>query len=301
MKSTYFISQLENFLIWIQLEKGLSQNTLESYRSDIIQCCNFLEKRNIDSWLQVQGDHISEFIADLSLKEYTPSSLARKLSSIRMMAKHLLQEKVIENDFTQLINSPKLQRLLPDTLSIAEMEKLIHTPKMSDPKGVRDIAILELMYSSGLRVSELCSLTLQAVNHEEGFLRVFGKGNKERIVPVGRKASIAIKNYLSTGRPMLVKPKTGSELFISQQGKAISRKTIWALLKKYQKQANIEKNIKPHSLRHSFATHLLSGGADLRVIQEMLGHADISTTQIYTSVDSSRLIEEHSQFHPRRK
>jgi integrase/recombinase XerD len=294
-----YSENLEGFLVWIQLEKGLSKNTLESYQSDLIQCSHFLNSKGISGWQAVAGEDISEWIAFLSIEEYLPSSLARKLSAVRTIAKYLVKEQVRSDDFTELLTSPKLHRLLPETLTVPELEKLIHTPLKSNPKGRRDIAIIELLYSSGLRVSELCALTLQAVFYEEGFLRVSGKGNKERIVPLGSKASLAIQNYLTAGRPSLVKEKTGSALFISQQGQAISRKTIWALLKKYSKQAGLKKNIKPHLLRHSFASHLLSGGADLRVIQEMLGHADISTTQIYTSVEEERLLDEHNRYHPR--
>jgi integrase/recombinase XerD len=181
------------------------------------------------------------------------------------------------------------------------MGRLLAAPAGGDAYAVRDRAMLELFYSSGLRISELCALTLQQVDLENGFVRVFGKGSKERVVPLGGKARDAVQAYLVSARPTLVKPRTGSELFISERGKAISRKTLWVIVKNSAKRAGLEKPVKPHLLRHSFATHLLGGGADLRAIQEMLGHASIGTTQIYTAVESSRLLDQHAKFHPRNK
>jgi integrase/recombinase XerD len=181
------------------------------------------------------------------------------------------------------------------------MDKLLVAPSGGDAYSVRDRAMLELFYSSGLRISELCGLTLQQVDLENGFVRVFGKGSKERVVPLGVQARDAVQVYLTSGRPKLVKPRTGSELFLSERGQAISRKTLWVIVKKNAKRAGIEKPVKPHLLRHSFATHLLGGGADLRAIQEMLGHASIGTTQIYTAVESSRLLDQHAKHHPRNR
>jgi integrase/recombinase XerD len=218
-----------------------------------------------------------------------------------MLCRHLLRERIRDDDPTELLAGPKIRRKLPQTLSTGEMQKLLAGPTGADAYAIRDRAMLELVYSSGLRASEICGLSLQQVDLEHGFVRVFGKGAKERVVPLGDKARDAVQVYLASGRPRLVKPKTGSELFITERGKAMSRKTLWVMVKSAAARAGIEKPVKPHLLRHSFATHLLGGGADLRAIQEMLGHASIGTTQIYTAVESSRLLDQHAQHHPRNK
>jgi integrase/recombinase XerD len=215
-----------------------------------------------------------------------------------MLAKFLVGEGILKEDFTELLANPKKRRHLPDSLTIEEMERFLSAPDLNKPLGKRDRALFELMYGSGLRVSEICSLPMTAVDCQEGYARIFGKGSKERIVPVGRHASEAVRNYLHGGRPHLVKDGTGGELFLSMRGKAISRKMIWVLVKDYARKAAIEKNLSPHGLRHSFATHLLMGGADIRAVQEMLGHADIGTTQVYTHVEVERLLDEHANFHP---
>ena len=204
------------------------------------------------------------------------------------------------DDFTELVVGPKLQRKLPGTLTLEEIGKILAAPTGEDAFGLRDRGILELFYSSGLRVSELCELTLQQVDLDHGFVRVMGKGSKERVVPLGDQAIRAIQAYLASGRPHFVKTKTGSQFFLSNRGTAISRKTVWLMVKTHTRRAGITKTVKPHLLRHAFATHLLSGGADLRAIQEMLGHADIGTTQIYTAVESTRLLDHHAKFHPRK-
>jgi len=297
--SPSFLDEIDGFLAWIELEKGLAKNTSESYGSDLEQCALFLGRRGVRGWRDACSSDISEWIYALSEEDYCVSSLARKLTSIRMFARFLVREKIREDDLTELISAPKMTRRLPGCLSPDEVERLLEAPDARSAHGLRDRAFLELFYSSGLRVSELCGLTLQQVNLEHGFLRVYGKGSKERVVPVGTKAKEAIEAYLAAGRPHLMKAKTGSHLFISERGTAISRKTIWVLIKKHAATAGIEKPVKPHLLRHSFATHLLAGGADLRAIQELLGHASITTTQIYTAVEGTRLVDEHDRFHPR--
>ena len=294
-----FSEDLQGFLVWIQLEKGLAKNTVEGYENDLGQCGVFLKSKKVKDWRSVEGESISQWLGSLTKGGYSPASLARKLSAIRMFAKYLVAERLRNHDFTELLSNPKLHRNLPDVLTIDEMLKLLDAPNQETPKGLRDRAILELMYSSGLRVTELCESTLQSVDCDEDYIRVFGKGSKERIVPIGSMANKAVRDYLQAGRPHLVKKTTGSELFLSQWGRAISRKMVWVLIKKYAKHAGIKKNVKPHLLRHSFATHLLSGGADLRSIQEMLGHADISTTQIYTHIAREGLKNLHSKHHPR--
>lgn len=290
---------VEAFAVHAELEKGLSSNTLMGYLGDLEQCSGFLASLGIQEWESVQTEHISLWISLLSGEEYAVASLARKLTSIRLMARFLVRESIRKDDFSELLSGPKMIRKIPLTLSTEEVDRLLDAPDSNTPYGLRDRAMLELFYSSGLRVSELATLELHQLDLENRFLRVFGKGSKERLVPVGSKATCAIQSYLDTGRRFFVKAHTGSDLFLSERGKAISRKMLWVIIKRYATAAGIEKPVKPHLLRHSFATHLLSGGADLRVIQEMLGHADISTTQIYTSVEESRLLEQHEKFHPR--
>jgi integrase/recombinase XerD len=249
----------------------------------------------------VTAPQLSDWIYSLSERDLAVASLARKLSALRMLFRHLVRERRRADDPTELISGPKLVRRAPQTLNVAEVARLLDAPPATDHYGVRDRAILELAYSSGLRASELSSLTLTQVDLENGFVRVFGKGSKERVVPLGDAARAAIEAYLVSSRPKLVKSRTGSELFLSERGRAISRKTIWALIKKHAKRIGLDKPVKTHALRHSFATHLLGGGADLRAIQEMLGHASITTTQIYTAVEAKRLVAEHGKFHPRNR
>ena len=290
--------EISDFLAWVQLEKGLSKNTVSSYENDLIQCALHLKGQGVASWHGVELIHLSSWLGSLTEEEYAVASLSRKLSAVRMLAKFLVGEGSLKEDFTELLANPKKRRHLPDCLTIEEMERFLSAPDLNKPLGKRDRALFELMYGSGLRVSEICSLPMTAVDCEEGYARIFGKGSKERIVPVGRHASEAVRNYLHGGRPHLVKDGTGGELFLSMRGKAISRKMVWVLVKDYARKAAIEKNLSPHGLRNSFATHLLMGGADVRAVQEMLGHADIGTTQVYTQVEVERLLDEHANFHP---
>ena len=290
---------MEDFLAYLELERGLSRNTTTAYETDLLQFAEVLVSLRITNWATVVGAHVSDWLYGLSRQGIATSSMGRKLSAVRMLARYLVKEGVCRQDFTELVQGPKLTRKLPATLSEIDMGKLLAAPVARTAHGLRDKAILELFYSSGLRVSELAGLALQQIDLQQGFVRVFGKGSKERVVPVGGQAAEAVAAYLTAARPELVKPKTGSALFLSERGQAISRKTIWALIKGYARKAGLPKSVKPHLLRHSFATHLLAGGADLRAIQEMLGHADIGTTQIYTAVETSRLTEQHSRFHPR--
>jgi integrase/recombinase XerD len=291
-------SDISAFLAWVQLERGLSKNTVESYEADLIQCACFLKEKGSCNWKDVSLENISNWISSLTSDGYAVASLSRKLSALRMIVRYLIAEGRLENDFTELITNPKKGRFLPHALSIEEIDKFLSVPDLNTPMGKRDRAIFELMYGSGLRVSEVSTVLLNSINLEEGFARIFGKGAKERIVPVGGHAILAVRNYLHGGRPFLVKDKSGGELFLSKRGTPISRKMIWVLVKDYARRAGIEKNLTPHGLRHSFATHLLMGGADVRAVQEMLGHADVGTTQIYTHVESQRLLDEHANFHP---
>lgn len=296
-----FVEHTEAFLAFLSLERGLSKNTLAGYRRDLDQAAEFFAQRGAAGWRQVNGDQASTWIRSLSGRDYTVASLARKLSALRGLARYLVRENVREDDFTALLSSPKPARRMPGTLTEDEIARLLGAVTGGDARALRDRALLELFYSSGLRVSELAGLMLQQVDLEHGFLRVFGKGAKERVVPVGGKAAEALAVYLAAGRPQLVKPRTGSQLFLNKNGAALSRVMLWMIVKKYAKRAGIAKSVKPHALRHSFATHLLTGGADLRAIQEMLGHSSISTTQIYTAVEPQRLVEHHAKYHPRNK
>ncbi|MGB0460476.1 MAG: site-specific tyrosine recombinase XerD [Opitutales bacterium] len=295
------IEPIESLLAWLDLERGLSVNTIEAYGRDLRQCANFLHKRGVDSWTVVTPPMLAEFSAELAKADFARSSQLRKISAIRMLAKHLVREQVRPDNCAELLKGPHNKRKLPAVLTRKEVEALLDAPSRHNPLGLRDRAILELFYSSGLRVTELCSLDLQNVHLDEGYLRVLGKGRKERIAPIGTAAIKALRGYLTLSRPALVKEDTGSAFFLSNRGRALSRKMIWVLIKKHALTAGIKKDVKPHLLRHSFATHLLEGGADLRAIQEMLGHADIATTQIYTSLRSEQLADTHALHHPRSK
>lgn len=295
-----FVDDIEAYLGFISLERGLSKNTLLGYRRDLDQAAIFLEKHGAADWRSVSGAQVTEWIHSLN-SAYSVASLARKISALRNLARFLVRERLREDDFTALLTAPKMTRRIPGTLTADEVNRLLAAAGGGDARALRDRALLELFYSSGLRVSELAGLMSQQVDLEHGFLRVFGKGSKERVVPIGGKASDALAIYLTAGRPKFVKPRTGSQLFLNKNGAALSRVMLWMIVKKYAKRAGISKNVKPHGLRHSFATHLLTGGADLRAIQEMLGHASISTTQIYTAVEPQRLLDHHAKFHPRNR
>lgn len=296
---TAFAGDVDALLAHLELERGLSPHTLSAYESDLLQCGLHLQQLGAKDWRTTTPEQVSSWLVLLTRDDYAVASLARKLTAVRLLARFLVRENLRQDDFAALLPGPKPRRKLPGTLSATEVARLLDAPPVSTPHGLRDRAMLELMYSSGLRVSEMCALKLQSIDLEERVLRVFGKGAKERVVPVGRPAAEAVQIYLSGGRPALVKARTGSELFLSQQGKPLSRKMFWVLIKQHARHAGITRPVKPHLLRHSFATHLLAHGADLRAIQEMLGHADLATTQIYTAVAGRRLLDEHAKHHPR--
>lgn len=296
-----FANDIEAFLGFIGLERGLSPNTIVGYRRDLDQASAFLAHRGLKDWRAVTPAEAAAWVQSLSAGEYRVTSLSRKLSALRMLARFMVRERLREDDFTALLTTPKVGRRIPHTLTADEMARLVAAPVGGDARALRDRALLELFYSSGLRVSELGALTLQQIDVEQGFLRVFGKGAKERVVPMGGKACAALAVYLTAGRPQLVQPHTRSQLFLNHRGRALSRVGLWQIVKAHARRAGITKNVKPHALRHSFATHLLTGGADLRAIQEMLGHASISTTQIYTAVEPQRLLDQHAKFHPRNR
>jgi integrase/recombinase XerD len=296
-----FAGAIDDFLAYLELERGLARNTAVSYENDLRQASHRLAGQGVQNWSTVTMEQLTLWLHWLSDEGFSAASQARKLSAVRMLCRYLVRERQRDDDPTELLRGPKHRRKLPQTISPAEMGKLLAAPSGGDAYSLRDRAMLELFYSSGLRISELCGLGLQQADLDNGFVRVFGKGSKERVVPLGQQAAAAVRTYLESGRPRLVKPRTGSELFLSERGRAISRKTLWVIVKKSAERAGLPKSVKPHLLRHSFATHLLGGGADLRAIQEMLGHANIGTTQIYTAVENSRMLAEHARHHPRNK
>ncbi|MBC2601939.1 site-specific tyrosine recombinase XerD [Puniceicoccus vermicola] len=298
--TAFWRDDVDEFLAWVQLERGLSLNTVASYENDLSQFGDFLVKSSCRSWSDVDESATGKFLELLTEEQYETATLARKLSALRGFSAFREREQGAAS-LTEIVRGPRSGRKVPTSLTIDETLRLLEAPSQATPHGLRDRAILELLYGSGLRVSELTGLLLQSVDLDNRFVRVFGKGSKERLVPVGGSALKAFRDYLNAGRPALVKAKTGSEVFLSQRGVSISRKTVWHLVKSHAERAGLPKAVKPHMLRHSFATHLLEGGADLRTIQEMLGHADIATTQIYTKVEGERLLDEHARFHPRNR
>ena len=290
---------IDTFLNYLSIERGLSNNTIISYREDLNNYLTFIEDKNIDSLSKISKDNITGFMLAQRDKGIAPNSVARRLAAIRMFHRFLARERILKNDPSTLVDSPKLWKRVPDALTLNEVEALIAQPNVHNIQGTRDRAILETLYATGMRVSEAVNLKKDNVNLDIGFLRCIGKGNKERIIPLGKKAIASISRYIKESRPKFIKDGESEFLFLSRSGKKISRQSFWKIIKKYAKLARIKKPIKPHTLRHSFATHLLEHGADLRSVQEMLGHSDISTTQIYTHVNKDRLKSVHRQFHPR--
>jgi integrase/recombinase XerD len=284
---------IADFLSFLGSERGLSANTLQAYGRDLALFQTLLMARAKDSFLNVEESDLVAFLSFLKEKGYAPSSMGRTLVAVKVFFRFLKREKVVANDVTQHLDSPKLWQLIPEVLSIEEINCLLAAPDRQTKEGVRDAAILETIYASGLRVSEVCGLNLCDV--DDHFVRVKGKGGKERLVPIGQAAIAAIDAYLLCPR----KEEKEEALFLTEKGKRIDRFLVWKRIKQYAKAAGIEKRISPHTLRHSFATHLLDNGADLRVIQEMLGHASISTTDRYTHISQKHLTEAFDAFHPR--
>lgn len=292
--------KIEDFIQYLIVERGLSESTGKGYAGDLKGLALFLEEKEVIQWSQTTPDHLSSYIHRLNTEGIKPSTISRKLAAIRMFFRYLKKEKIIKEDPGTFLDTPKAQLLLPKVLSQTEMGKVLDSlepPK--DLADLRDLAIMELLYASGLRVSELTGLELNDVNLDLHYLRCLGKGNKERIVPIGNKAIEALRNYLTAARPLWLKTGREKTVFISRQGKPLSRQWIWRIIKDRAKKAGIEKPVSPHTFRHSFATHLLVGGADLRSVQELLGHADVSTTQVYTHLTDQRLKEIYKKSHPR--
>lgn len=290
---------IDQFLNFLLVEKGLSKKTLEAYSRDIIRYRNFLAEHQTAVFSDEDTPLILKYLIHLRKSGLAARSRARHLVAIRGLYRFLVQEKILRNDPARLIDLPRTSLKLPDVLSREEIEVLMQAPDTDKPLGARDAAMLELLYAAGLRVSELINLKLQDINLEAGFVRVFGKGSKERIVPIGMQANEKIEYYLKTIRSKRLKQQSSPYLFIARANRPMTRQGFWKLLRRYALQAGLNKKITPHSLRHSFASHLLEGGADLRAVQIMLGHVDISTTQIYTHVTRDHLKQLHRKFHPR--
>lgn len=290
---------VDNYLNYLVVEKGLAANTIEAYAADLAAYLVFLKNLKIDAIDQTDTAVILKYIIDMRKMDRGASTRARHLVTIRGFYNYLYTEGVLKSNPAKLVDLPKSGLKLPVVLNVDQVEKLLSAPDTEKPLGQRDAAMLELIYAAGLRVSELINLHMTSVNLEAGFVRVLGKGNKERIVPIGRKALDRINHYLKSGRGQLLKDLSSPYLFVARAGKPMTRQGFWKLLKRYALKAGIRQRVTPHSIRHSFASHLLEGGADLRAVQVMLGHVDIATTQIYTHVAQKRLIEIHKKYHPR--
>jgi integrase/recombinase XerD len=295
-----FGRELKQFLNHISFEKALSGNTRDSYMHDLTMYASFLESQAINSFCKSDSEKIALFLKALADAGLSASTRSRYMSSIRGLHRFLFANGNAASDVSEVIDMPKTGRKLPDVLTIEQIDVILEQPDNTTTYGLRDRAILETLYACGLRVSELITLRRRDIIHESEIVRIFGKGSKERIVPIGLSALKWIDEYYAKSRPLLVQP-SGSEdaLFLNKAGKKLSRMGIWKIIDKYVREAGITLNIHPHTFRHSFATHLLEGGADLRAVQEMLGHSDISTTQIYTHIDRNFLKEVHKSFHPR--
>ena len=293
---------LQHFLQYLVSERGLARHSVEAYRADLEDFIDYLRTRGISSFTEVDRAMLVDYLGDCRDAGMETATVARRLVSIKLLFRFLTDEKLLERDESRVMDSPKLWRILPDFLSAEEVAAFIgvFSDRSGDALELRNRAIMELLYSSGLRVSEIASLPLSAVDFDTEIVRVTGKGSKTRVVPVGKIALQLLRRYLESARPELAeKNPRAAELFLSRNGRRLDRERIWGIVKEAALLAGISKNVHPHTLRHSFASHLLENGADLRVIQEMLGHADISTTEIYTHIDKSRLAAIHRKFHPR--
>jgi integrase/recombinase XerD len=299
-----FESALKQYLRFVQVEKGLAKNSVLSYKNDLERYLRFVSRDlQIHQLGGITVTHIENFLMELLSMELSVSTIARNISSIRSFHEFIVVEKLADANPAELVELPKKAKKLPEVLTAIEVEQIIDSADRTLSVGVRDAAILETLYASGMRVSELTNLEIDDLYFEIGFLKVIGKGNKERLVPMGELAQKAVEHYVENARNEFLnskKPeKSKNRVFINQRGGPLSRMSIWNIVNKYAQKAGIEKNVYPHIFRHSFATHLLEGGADLRAVQEMLGHSSIITTEIYTHVDRSLLHQIHKEFHPR--
>lgn len=292
-------SALDRYITYLVVEKGLARRTIEAYSRDLSMFADFLEKSGPRSPADVDTPDIIKHLIALRNQGLGARTRARHLVSIRGFFRFLVREGLLKNDPARMVDLPRSGLKLPGVLPVSEVERLLAAPRPDTPRGLRDAAMLEMIYAAGLRVSELVNLRFQDVNTEAGFVRVMGKGSRERMVPIGMHARKRLDDYLSGGRPRLLKKAASPYLFIARAGRPMTRQGFWKLLKRYAAAAGITRELTPHTLRHSFATHLLEGGADLRSVQTMLGHSDISTTQIYTHVSREYLMKMHEKYHPR--
>lgn len=292
-------SLIQEFIDYLGHEKGLADNTLESYSRDLKQYYGFLSGDTATSLAGASQSTIVAYLMFLRKQGKATATIARRLAALKAFYQFLVKENYVASDPTDELSSPKLERKLPKVLTVEEVERLLAQPDASSPAGRRDKAMLELLYATGIRVSELVSLNVPDVDLKEGFVRCMGKGSKERVVPMGEIAVAALRGYLDNARQKIIADPKERAVFVNHHGKRLTRQGFWKIVKKYASQAQIRKEITPHTLRHSFATHLLENGADIRAVQEMLGHADISTTQIYTHVTKDRLKDVYAKSHPR--
>ena len=301
---TFFMERfLKYFITHLKIERGLSPNTVEASCNDLCTLGDYLRDNGITDWDKVSRDDLLDFLDFRRRRGMEAATLARELAAIKVFYRYLVNEKLLTSDPSAVMDSPRLWRMLPDMLSIEETDRLLRafSDRAAEALTIRNRAILEMMYASGLRVSETADLKLGDINFETGMVQVCGKGSKERIVPVASRVLNLLRRYTASARTELTEKNPMSPyLFVSRTGKRLDRERIWAIIKEAAFIAGIDKEIHPHTLRHSFATHLLENGADLRAIQEMLGHSDISTTEIYTHVNKNRLLAVHRQFHPRK-
>lgn len=290
---------LDHYLNYLAVERGLASNTLDAYSRDLARYLDYLEKQKIVTLENISAAVVLRFLSYLKETGLSPRSRARTLAALRSFHKFLVREKIASNNPTGQVVSPKSLTALPHTLSPLDVENLLASPRGESPLAWRDRAMLEILYATGLRVSELVTLKLSDLQMDVGYLTAFGKRSKQRIVPLGEAAILALQEYLQNGRPGLTKQKSSQFLFLNRSGEGLTRQGFWKIIKRRALEAGIAQSITPHTMRHSFATHLLENGADLRSVQAMLGHADISTTQIYTHVTRERLRKMHAEHHPR--
>ncbi len=290
---------VEEFIHYLAVERGLAQNTLESYGRDLQQFHLYLKNNNLELIRDSSRNIILNYLNALQAKGRAVSTISRNLAAIKSFYQYLVRQRYLEKDPAANLESPKLEKKLPKILTVGEVEELLKQPNNFMPGGIRDKAMLELLYATGIRVSELISLNSADINLDMGYIKCYGRGSKERVVPLGSIAAKCVQEYINKGRPKLVRTYDETALFVNHHGNRLTRQGFWKIIKKYAQEANITKDITPHTLRHSFATHLLENGADLRSVQEMLGHADISTTQIYTHITKNRLKEVYDKAHPR--